>query len=295
MVISLCPGGQETHYFADSGTCTASKYASLFSGEANFDATPQQLTDPREPALLRRLMPAPLHPRARFIAVLREPIDRLVSWYNHKKAKSPCDFCHFCSGASFKADAECIMRNYNRGSMDAWYANQNNHGAPPNDINRAMLYHAALTRWRAAWPRSQLMVVNFGHLVSDSHNYLVRLRDFTGIARLGVLPFPHGNNKGSLVKKVDCPTWTRLHALHASANAQLYSMLDQDFEAHLGPPTEPLRAAPRVQSITHAPSLCPMHPQNRGRLSLAEGCKSSTPACVEQVVLPIHLHHGGWL
>eukprot|EP00975_Prorocentrum_lima_P068072 12918610-Prorocentrum_lima.AAC.1 len=55
-------------------------------------------------------------------------------------------------------------------------------------------YVSGLKRWRAHWPRHQILVFNYEHVVTDSSKAMGLIADFTGIAPLSDQPLPKRNS-----------------------------------------------------------------------------------------------------
>ena len=158
-------------------------YQALFE-EPAYDADPDQLLNQGMPAVLFNAMPLSLHARVRFIAVLREPASRLLSWYNHKVGESLsskwCRMCATCEvsdrpsidldhpiapilhnfgtrkypeiingkpSPSFHSEGLCIIREHIHG----W------------EFTRGF-YNEQLQQWSKIWPRNQIMVFEFAKL-----------------------------------------------------------------------------------------------------------------------------------
>jgi hypothetical protein len=104
------------------------------------------------------------------------------------------------------------------------------------------MYHHSLARWRRAWPRKQLFVMNFDNFVSDSTSHLSALSDFTGLDLLSH-PLPEVNfhsNAASSIANMCCETFCALQrAAFQEANTLLYGVMDADDRSKAGPPTEP--------------------------------------------------------
>lgn len=283
--------GKETHYFGfmlavrqQSARATPEQlaqafgYPSLFrEGVDSFDADPGQLMNHALPDVLAQSMPLELHARVRLIAVLREPSDRLLSWYNMKVDRvvrdalrvpgERCGFelCNFCrrsrgllglgapgeptlvSGElrgqhgfepSFDTDARCEVARA-RGDYPKVY----------RSFERGE-YAAPITRWRGAWPRQQMLILNFEHLLAAPAAQLGAIGRFAGLPRLHLRPLPHelqGNQTHSAYRTalMCCRTLCHLASEYRASTEQLYSMLDADHAHSLVRPRDlPASAVP---------------------------------------------------
>lgn len=229
---------QESHYFerCHDDVCAAG-FADVFEagGAGAYDADPGQLFYAGMPARLRTVMPAPLHPRVRLIAVLREGASRSLSWYNHRLAGTNVAST-FCGGAhghvqagryvpSFANDSACELRKPVGSSVTL----------------RQGRYPDALARWRAVWPRKQLLVINFEQLAAQGEQHMqFVIGPFVGVGQ-AMVSMPHANEQASALKvhAMCCETFCKLATRFGPANEQLYRMLDHDAAARLGPDVEP--------------------------------------------------------
>lgn len=78
------PGFYLQHFVATASNRAAARAtASIF-----MDATPNYSNNETIPARMKATFPVAMHPRMRFILLLREPVARLLSWYNHQRVYS---------------------------------------------------------------------------------------------------------------------------------------------------------------------------------------------------------------
>jgi hypothetical protein len=132
----------ETHFLSLCGSAAAcaTKYPLLFQRSSTpramaLDCTPNHLSDVGAPALLRRIVPISTRDATRFIVSLREPSDRMLSWYNHRRVDIATGIktWKFCTGPgtwreasgaftpSFADDVSCELRKWRQqGSMRSW-------------------------------------------------------------------------------------------------------------------------------------------------------------------------------
>lgn len=210
------------------------------------EATPSTST-PQMPARLFSLMPASLRPVARFALVLREPVERMLSYFNHQ-----IDAGTLAPGSAFAeyAQARLLAR-----SEAGRYA----------DFLDAFL--------AAGWARSQLLVLGFRELTESTAAVMKRLTLHYGTPVLvdspalfaaidatnpslpcgrsprpflparaplpllitaccldvPCLPRPTDNAHGhpSKIVSIQCETREQAAAAYAPRNARLYEMLEQ--------------------------------------------------------------------
>ena len=130
---------QESHYLDKSRSPAAEAYTGLFqkNHKGNFDATPQQFGNPRTPSALHRMMPAWRRDQARFLVILREPVGRLLSFYNQRTINSPCWYCNSKAGLifwdgsnyqpTFEQDVQAELKLWDAQVMTEWCENEMNH------------------------------------------------------------------------------------------------------------------------------------------------------------------------
>jgi len=245
---------EESHFFQYSDKCKGhdlsecgSAYQKIFpkGGAGVYDATPQAGNDPHMPQALYTVMPVALRADVRLILTLREPASRFLSWYNHKLQESPCNYCSFCKGKfhgkwqggtfspTFTQDVECNIAAYQdaHAGWQTWYERHRSGDEPGNpgaplDIVRSIVYPDAVESWGKAFGRSQLLVLNFHSLVSDSTHFMQLIGSFVGLS-LGRLPHSNSAEDPRVVKTMCCEDWCRLQAVHAESNERLYTILNE--------------------------------------------------------------------
>ena len=226
--------------------------------------------------MLRALMPLSLQPHARFIVSLREPADRMLSWYNHKRrqryqvktaASVPNSFCILEGGRangqaaghvqpdgsffpSFDEAAACRLVEWERMSEA-----HRNDILPETTSIRGNIYSNPLTTghystylrmWiNGGWRRSQFLVLSFSELTRPGSDALTRVRAFAGVAPFAVDGLPKENaaglmneNPGATQRRMCCATWEQLKAHFAAPNRELYAQLAEDRRTAAAPPEE---------------------------------------------------------
>ena len=255
--------GKEEHMLTTDGTTgdladgslLVAAYKDLFPDQdmlhdnctlhGHYDGNPFLLTDMGVPNFLTRWVPHDLRPKMRFIASLREPAGRMLSWHNqHRRGMGP-DPMMFASQVEeeltvWKANGR--TGSAQRGVRNFWdLDNETWIHSPPLDMMIG-LYHHSLTRWRNAWPRNQIFVFNFDHFSSDSTLFLHALSSFTDLDLLAQpLNMINVHSKDpNAIAHMCCETFCALQdAAFHDANQRLYEMLDQDDQKKRGPPSEP--------------------------------------------------------
>ena len=171
---------QERHYarYAPAEWRTAACSAGRF-----MEATPASGTR-AFPAELFRLMPEGLRPQARFALILREPVERMLSWYNHQLATG--DIASTMTFADYSEQA--LSKEFEVG-----------------------FYVEFIESFVAAgWARSQLLVLGFDELTDSTVAAMQRLTTHFGTPVLVNSPeLPVSNTHASAAKVVSIACTTR--------------------------------------------------------------------------------------
>lgn len=218
-----------------------SAYPELFSREGSLVAemTPEYISEPMLPMALAALYPRKLQRSARFIVVLREPVARLFSEFKHFARNGWTDY------STFEAWAGNQLSHYRGHSSPVEAADLVESQRAYRDLARGF-YALALQRWRAHWPRRQMLVLNFHELFSKGGEQAARvfLAQFIGFNGL-LAPFVHANSdSSSSSQRLGCNTSERLRQVYAPHNVALHAMLAVD-ESPIGdaPGVEPFFGA----------------------------------------------------
>jgi len=191
------------------------------------EATPQ-LHSPSAARLLHAALPPPFESKLRFVVVLREPIARDLSAFNHQMRinRSWCPKCLLTSSTHQSYES------YSRCRLDG-------KAGPLNTCDQNS-YKAQLLIWAAAFSRRQIVVFEFGWLMANQADAARRIGAFLRFPALRhAVPFPHSNvaEKGGArpQKTILCDVRDRLEAVYAPENEKLYAYLT----ATPGPAEEP--------------------------------------------------------
>ena len=189
------------------------------------EATPQ-LHSPSVARLLHAALPPPFESKLRFVVVLREPIARDLSAFNHqiRVHRSWCSKCPLTNSThqSYESYSRCRLEE--------------------KALNTCAQtsYEAQLLIWAAAFSRRQIVVFEFGWLMANQADAARRIGAFLRFPALRhAVPFPHSNvaEKGGArpQKTILCDVRDRLEAVYAPENEKLYAYLT----ATPGPAEEP--------------------------------------------------------
>jgi len=179
------------------------------------EASPSYLFHPLAPERVRRLVPG-----AKLIALVRNPVDRAYSHYQHEVAlgREPLSF-----EDALAAEDERLRGEEERMVGDPAYFSQ----AWWNYTYRARgLYADQLERWLAVFPREQLLVVPSDDLSADPGAAYARVLEFLGAAphRLGSYPRVFERQYEPMAPE----TRTRLATEFAEPNRRLYELLGRN-------------------------------------------------------------------
>ena len=193
------------------------------------EGTPDNLRSAEAPRLLRAALPLPFRPELRFVAVLREPVARDLSAYNHQN-RLATSWCAACPpggrNGTYEAYANCRLETKRKCEQGL-------------DIG---FYEAQLRAWAAAFSRRQIAVFEFGWLLANKADAERRIGEFLRFPTLrGAANFPLANKSerddGTQPpqKTIRCHVRDRLEAAYAPENEKLYAYL----AATRGPAEEP--------------------------------------------------------
>jgi len=246
---SLCFGeSKEVHFFdgdEDSWKNSSAKwYLNQFDDRhctpgRYVDATPNYLTcfpidSPGDVVCpvhrIHSLIPRAIHPRLKFIISLREPVQRLLSWYNHKTSKT-----------------EPTQRVSFEDFVD-----------DPSNINALEygLYFLHIQRWRRHFPRSQIFIMGMDALIYQTHDMMQRISMFLDFnssltktwANVHELPQRntaemkeiHWENFTHVaLDQVVCRKFQSLVEYYSADATKLRNMMDSDHTKRKSPLTEP--------------------------------------------------------
>ena len=194
------------------------------------EATPANIRSAEAPRLLRAALPAPFRSELRFIAVLREPIARDLSAYNHQTriGVSWCSACRPGGNATYETYARCRL-----GTKTTKTSCMQGLGVG--------FYEAQLRRWATAFSRRQILVLEFGWLIANEADAGRRIAAFLRFPALrAAATFPHSNaavakSKAPPQTTIRCHIRDRLEAVYEPENEKLYAYL----AATRGPAEEP--------------------------------------------------------
>ena len=232
---------------------------------------------PLMPSLLASAMPRELIGHARFVIILREPIERLLSWYNHNKCPyetkngAPWDYCSK-EHNTFHGYAECKKSEGVREGADAGFY------GPFVDNLLEM----------PGVSRQQLLILNYRDSFKDSsatRNTIEAVtKHYGGPVLDSVFEMPESNAKEYPQKlvQIKCATRDALEERYRSSSAELYDRIESGYKNNMAPEHEPrfnrfvvdvpCGYEERSQGLVKAMTLASNGTDNTFCLTDTEGC-----------------------
>jgi hypothetical protein len=221
----LQPIGKEVHYFDLHYEAGENWYRGRFPyahrlrrGALTLDASPYYMLHPLAPARAAGLLP-----QVKLIALLRNPIDRALSHYQHevRAGRESLSFEEALDRAE-----ERVAGEEERLQREPHYYSWNHHRYT---YTRRGLYLPQLQRWMQHYPRSQLLVLQSEWLFHDPPGATDAVYRFIGLGphRLQrYKPFLQGQYDRDLPE----PVRIRLAHYFAPHNRELFRWLGQEFD-----------------------------------------------------------------
>ncbi len=221
----LPPLGKEIHYFDLHYDRGLRWYRGRFPyrhrlrrGALTLDASPYYLAHPQAPRRAALLLPA-----VKLIALLRNPVDRALSHYQHEVR----------GGRETLSFAEAIEREPGRLAgeeerlrSDPDYYSYHHHRF---SYTRRGLYGGQLRQWAEHFPRAQLLVLQSEWLFRDPAGATASVQRF-----LGLSPAPAARYEpflqGTYAREMAPALRARLAAYFEPHNRELYRWLGKEFD-----------------------------------------------------------------
>jgi hypothetical protein len=219
------PFVKEIHYFdlhyAEGDSWYRSRFPltrSLDGGALTLDASPYYLVHPQVPARAARLLPG-----VKLVVLLRNPVDRALSHYQHE-VRGRRESLSFAE--AIEAEGERLAGEEARLAADPTYYSYNHHRYSYLLRGR---YVEQLQRWVEHFPRSQLLVVQSEWLFRDPAAAMAAVQEFVGLP-----PHRMGRYKtflqGRYERELPAPLRERLTTYFAPHNRALYQWLGREFD-----------------------------------------------------------------
>lgn len=221
----LAPLDKEIHYFDLHYARGVRWYRGRFPythqlrrGALTLDASPYYLPHPQVPQRAAQLLPA-----VKLIALLRNPVDRALSHYQHevRQGRETVSFPE-----AIAMEPQRLAGEEERLRADPSYYSFNHHRF---SYQRRGVYIEQLRRWLQHFPRSQLLVLESEWLFRDPAAASAAVHDFLGLRphRLERYPpFYQGNYDRAMPEELR----RRLTSYFEPSNQELFRWLGQEFD-----------------------------------------------------------------
>ena len=213
------PFQKEPYFFATRYDRGMSWYRSLFplarGGRVTYEGSVYYLAHPHAPERIRRHLPD-----AKLIVLLRDPVARTQSHWNHSRSKGrePLGF-----EAALEAEAARMAGEVERLRADPGY------------VSHAHINHAYATRsryvdslrpWLENFPREQLLVLGSEELFERTAETVDAIQRFVGVRVADLGPYTPFNTRD--YDRMDPETRQRLTERFEAPNRELYELLGRD-------------------------------------------------------------------
>src|SRR5215208_27541 len=215
------PSWKEVSYFDRHYSRGPSWYRGNFPnflrtrGELVGEASPSYLFHPLAPQRVKELLP-----EARLVALVRNPVDRALSHYNHEVAlgREPFSFEDALATEEerLEGEEERLRADPSYFSSEWWSHTYKARGR----------YAEQLERWLAVFPREQLLVLPSDDLGSDPARAHAQVLEFLGAPPQRLDSYPRGCERRYEPMKPE--TREQLAAEFGEPNRRLYALLGRD-------------------------------------------------------------------
>jgi hypothetical protein len=191
------------------------KWRGLF--RATGEGSPYYLFHPHTASRVRALVP-----RAKLIVLVRNPVERAYSHYQHQ-VRLGLETLSF--EEALDQEPARLVGEFERLLADASYYSFNYQNY--SYCARGM-YAVQLARWFKLFPREQFLILESEAFYADPARTLARVLDFVHLAPWQPPAFPIEND--GHYAPLEPGTRARLSAFFAPHNGELYALLDQTFQ-----------------------------------------------------------------
>jgi hypothetical protein len=221
----LSPLGKEIHYFDLHYARGIRWYRGRFPfshrlrrGSLTIDASPYYLFHPLAPARAAQLLPD-----VKLVAVLRNPVDRAFSHYQHevRDGRESLTFAE-----AIDRETERLAGEEERLRREPGYYSYNHHRYA---YTRRGRYLEQLLRWVEHYPRSRLLVVQSERLFREPAAVSAALYDFLGL-RPHTLERYSAFYQGKYEQAIPPALRARLTAYFEPHNRELYRWLGEEYD-----------------------------------------------------------------
>jgi hypothetical protein len=221
----LPPLGKEIHYFDFHYGRGIRWYRGRFPyarrlrhGTLTLDASPYYLVHPLVPQRAAQLLPD-----AKLIVLLRNPVERALSHYQHefRAGRESLSF-----EEAIEREPERLAGEEERLRNEPRYYSYNHHRY---SYTRRGLYLEQLQRWTQHFPRSQMLILQSERLFRDPVGATAAVHSFLGLRPHHLeqyKPFLQGNYDRVMTAELRA----RLSSYYQPYNRELYRWLGQEFD-----------------------------------------------------------------
>jgi hypothetical protein len=222
----LPPLGKELHYFDFYYARGVEYYRGRFpfshrlrGGVLTLDATPYYLMHPLVPQRAAQLLPD-----VKIIAVLRNPITRALSHYEHevRGGREQLSFSE-----AIERESERLAGEEERLRREPTYYSWNHHRYAYTGRG---LYMQQLRRWLEYYPRSQLLVLQSESLFRDPAAATAEVHAFLGLRDHRLKRYEETFQKGKYERAMPEELRARLAAYFEPHNRELFEFLGREFD-----------------------------------------------------------------
>jgi hypothetical protein len=222
----LPPFGKEVHYFdlhyADGVKWYRGRFPyshQLRRGSMTLDATPYYMVHPLVPQRVAQLLPD-----VKLIAILRNPVDRALSHYQHE-VRGGRESLSFAE--AIEKESERLAGEEERLRNEPYYYSFNHHRY---SYTLRGLYARHLRRWLEHFPRSQLLVLQSEWLYRDPAAATEAVHRFLGLRPHRLEHYEATYQQGNYERVMPEPLRRRLTAYFEPYNRELYQLLGEAYD-----------------------------------------------------------------
>lgn len=228
--------------FRTSSDCQKKGIFKKGNNVTGVDATPGYIGKPKSLVMMKKMIPECIHKDLRFILVLREPLSRDLSWFNHLRQRN--------EPKSQKKENQKQYERYLERNIKSY----------PSTSDKNILYRGRYVEqleqfWRL-FPRNQTLVFSYETLVDHYADSLRRVAEFLKIDEGPLLKRENEEQNarefGGKLSVSDLPKelCEQGRKFFEESNSELYALMAQPGSPSLQPPFRrfPDPCAPRNQT-----------------------------------------------
>lgn len=183
------------------------------------DATPRYINHPHAMHRIKKTTP-----NAKFIVVLRNPIERAYSHYNMNANVMRVVNEDLTFSEAIRQESQRISGEYEKMEQDESYYSTEYYG---HGYGEGGLYSRWLKKWMNEFPNS-ILVLDNDSLRTDTQKTLDTVTDFLGLDRQKLRDLSRRNVGQYDNSQIDDETRAYLAEYYSKPNAELYSLLGHD-------------------------------------------------------------------